>query len=60
MNEDYHDQIKTITYNNGKEFAGQEEIAIHSFTKAYFAHPYNSLERGLNENTKWATTTVLS
>lgn len=47
----YHDQIKTITYDNGKEFAGHEKIAEHSESKAYFAHPYSSWERGLNENT---------
>jgi len=49
--EGYHDQIKTITYDNGKEFAGHEVIAKHSESKAYFAHPYSSWERGLNENT---------
>ncbi len=49
--EGYHSQVKTITYDNGKEFAGHEEIAKHSDSKAYFAHPYSSWERGLNENT---------
>jgi|ETNmetMinimDraft_8_1059916.scaffolds.fasta_scaffold55378_1 IS30 family transposase len=47
----YHDQVKTITYDNGKEFAGHVEIAQKSNSKAYFAHPYSSWERGLNENT---------
>jgi IS30 family transposase len=51
MIEGYHSKIKTITYDNGKEFAGHEEIATHCFSKAYFAHPYCSWERGLNENT---------
>lgn len=47
----YHAAVKTITYDNGKEFAGHEEVAELSDSKAYFAHPYSSWERGLNENT---------
>ena len=47
----YHDQVKTITYDNGKEFAGHMDIAKETHSKAYFAHPYSSWERGLNENT---------
>ena len=47
----YHRQVKTITYDNGKEFAGHVDIAKASHSKAYFAHPYSSWERGLNENT---------
>jgi IS30 family transposase len=44
-------EIHTLTYDNGKEFA------LHGLTDevlgstAYFAHPYHSWERGLNENT---------
>jgi IS30 family transposase len=44
-------KIKTITYDNGKEFAGHKEIEKQTGSKAYFAHPYHSWERGLNENT---------
>ena len=47
----YRRQVKTITYDNGKEFAGHVDIAKASNSKAYFAHPYSSWERGLNENT---------
>ena len=47
----YPDIIKTITYENGKEFAGHMDIAKESQSKSYFAHPYSSWERGLNENT---------
>ena len=49
--EGHHNRVKTITYDNGKEFAGHEKIAKQSESKAYFAHPYSSWERGLNENT---------
>ena len=45
------DQVHTITYDNGKEFAGHEEVARATQSKSYFAHPYSSWERGLNENT---------
>ena len=40
----------TITSDNGKEFAEHETIAHQLATKFYFAHPYASWERGLNEN----------
>jgi IS30 family transposase len=43
--------IHTITSDNGKEFAGHENIAQTLGADFYFAHPYCSWERGLNENT---------
>ena len=42
---------KTLTADNGKEFAFHERIAKALDAKFYFAHPYSSWERGLNENT---------
>lgn len=42
---------KTLTFDNGKEFAEHEFIASALQAKVYFAHPYCSWERGLNENT---------
>lgn len=44
-------RLKTITFDNGKEFAGHEEIASALNVDCYFAHPYASWERGTNENT---------
>lgn len=41
----------TITFDNGKEFAKHEEIEKQLEVKIFFAHPYSSYERGLNENT---------
>ena len=43
--------VKSITFDNGKEFAKHEKIAKALNTKVYFAHPYSSWERGTNENT---------
>lgn len=43
--------VSTITADNGKEFAFHEEIAEALGCQVYFAHPYHSWERGLNENT---------
>jgi transposase, IS30 family len=43
-------QCKTLTFDNGKEFAEHEFIAKCLNAKVYFAHPYCSWERGLNEN----------
>ncbi|MBT5635526.1 MAG: IS30 family transposase [Gammaproteobacteria bacterium] len=41
----------TITADNGKEFAHHEKVAKALECDYYFAHPYSSWERGLNENT---------
>lgn len=41
----------TTTFDNGKEFSGHEKIAKSLGINIYFAHPYSSWERGLNENT---------
>jgi len=43
--------VQTLTLDNGTEFADHEYITLRSWTKVYFAHPYHSRERGLNENT---------
>ena len=45
------DSVYTMTSDNGKEFANHETIANHLDADFYFAHPYASYERGLNENT---------
>ncbi len=47
----YLDKTLTITADNGKEFAGHETIKERLNADVYFAHPYHSWERGLNENT---------
>ncbi|MGZ4970570.1 MAG: IS30 family transposase, partial [Methylobacter sp.] len=47
----YLDKTLTITADNGKEFAGHEKIKEQLNAVVYFAHPYSSWERGLNENT---------
>jgi transposase, IS30 family len=46
----YLDKTLTITADNGKEFAGHEKIKAAGCGR-FFAHPYCSRERGLNENT---------
>jgi len=43
--------VHTITSDNGREFAQHQKIAQHLKADFYFAHPYASWERGLNENT---------
>jgi len=47
----YIDWVHTITYDNGREFADHEGMASDLDARIYFAHPYASRERGLNENT---------
>ena len=42
--------VKTITFDNGKEFTLHEEIAREIECETYFAKPYHSRERGQNEN----------
>ncbi|SMN17056.1 Mobile element protein [uncultured Candidatus Thioglobus sp.] len=44
-------KIHTITYDNGLEFAEHERMAKALDVDVYFAHPYSSWERGINENT---------
>ena len=44
-------KVHTITADNGKEFALHENIAKSLESEFYFAHPYRSWERALNENT---------
>ena len=43
--------VETITFDNGKEFAGHELIAAELGCDCFFAKPYHSWERGANENT---------
>ena len=44
-------KVKTITFDNGKEFAEHYKINRILKCKSYFCHPYSSWERGSNENT---------
>ena len=46
----YAEHVHTITFDNGGEFAEHKVIAEALEADAYFAHPYSSCERGLNEN----------
>lgn len=43
--------VKTITFDNGKEFAEHEQIDQALGSTSYFADPYSSWQRGTNENT---------
>ena len=45
------DKVTTITLDNGLEFAYHEAIAQGLEANIYFAHPYASWQRGINENT---------
>ena len=45
------DKVLTITYDNGKEFAGHKRIAELLNAAVFFAKPYHAWERGLNEHT---------
>ena len=48
--EDWKPYLHTITADNGKEFAGHQEVAESLSIDYFFAHPYHSWERGSNEN----------
>ncbi len=45
------DRVHTLTSDNGKEFSQHTAVAKALNARFYFAHPYASWERGLNENT---------
>lgn len=49
--EPYKQALHTITADNGKEFAYHEQLTAELGAAVYFARPYHSWERGLNENT---------
>ena len=42
---------KTLTLDNGKEFAEHEQLEVEAALKIYFAKPYCAWQRGTNENT---------
>lgn len=42
---------KTMTFDNGKEFSGHQKLAEALDVSCFFANPYHSWERGLNEHT---------
>ncbi|NJD00535.1 IS30 family transposase, partial [Candidatus Erwinia dacicola] len=47
----YKDGCHTITFDNGRKFTRHKEVADALEAETYFAHPYASWQRGLNENT---------
>ena len=42
--------FKSITFDNGTEFADSAGMERHERTRVYYAHPYSSFERGTNES----------
>jgi len=42
---------KTMTFDNGREFCGHEKLSESLKLETFFATPYHSWERGLNEHT---------
>ncbi|MBO7655274.1 MAG: IS30 family transposase [Kiritimatiellae bacterium] len=51
--------LKTLTFDNGKEFAKFKWIEERLGLKVYFAKPYHSWERGTNENRNGVVRKVL-
>lgn len=49
LGEGFNQVFKTITSDNGQEFAELSTLEQDSSVKVYFAHPYASYERGTNE-----------
>lgn len=46
----FKDWVRTITFDNGREFCHHQAVAEALDCQTYFAKPYHSWERGLNEN----------
>jgi IS30 family transposase len=44
-------KVKTMTFDNGTEFTNHQDLHEPLQAKTYFATPYHSWERGLNEHT---------
>ena len=51
--------LKSLTFDNGKEFAKFEQIKQALGIEVYFAKPYHSWERGTNENRNGVVRKVL-
>ena len=47
----YKERVHTLTYDNGREFSDHQQMTADLEAQVYFAHPYLSWERGVNENT---------
>lgn len=47
--EQFNQVFKTITGDNGSEFADLAKLETETSTKVYFTHPYSSFEKGTNE-----------
>lgn len=43
--------VKSLSFDNGVEFAAHREMEIALSTKVYFAEPHKPWQRGTNENT---------
>lgn len=43
--------VETVTFDNGKEFSAHKQLSDALKGDVFFARPYHSWERGLNENT---------
>ncbi|MDR3294053.1 MAG: IS30 family transposase, partial [Clostridiales bacterium] len=50
MGEVFAEIFKSITFDNGSEFARSDIMENEIKTQVYYAHPYSSWERGTNEN----------
>src|ERR1035437_7277866 len=42
---------KTLTYDQGKEMADHESLALNTGMRIFFADPHSPWQRGANENT---------
>lgn len=49
LKKDFGSVFKSITTDNGSEFAGFKEMIANTNTSIYFCHPYCSGEKGSNE-----------
>lgn len=47
----YSEFLFTLTSDGGSEFSYHEKVSKELNADFYFAHPYSSWKRGLNENT---------
>ena len=45
------EHVRSITYDNGLEFAEHQQVSDYCGSTAYFTEPYKSWQRGTNENT---------
>jgi IS30 family transposase len=51
--------VKTLTFDNGREFSWHEKLAENLDCNTYFAKPYHKLGKGFKRESQWTVKAIL-